>query len=246
MLRSTKELQNFSIGATDGAIGKIKDFYFDDRAWVVRYLVVETGTRLSNRRVLIAPTGLGELDLASEVIPAALTCAQVRDSPNIDTHKPISRQQEEQLLSYYGYANYWAAGGLLESDPAAGLLLPTRPLALPPRESTELPRSPHGDPHLRSCAAVSGYHVHASDGDIGHVDGMLIDSRDWRVRFFIVNTSNWWLGYRVLVGTNLVTDVDWGDSKVTVQLSRDAVRNSHVYDASLQDADSDFGIYGGD
>jgi uncharacterized protein YrrD len=245
MLRSAKELESFSIGATDGPVGNVRDFYFDDQAWIVRYLVVETGSWLSNRPVLIAPTSLGTLDLGSEVIPANLTRTQVHDSPAIDTHKPISRQEEEKLLTYYGHATYWDGSALIENDIASGLLMTARPSALPPLEAIDVPRSPPGDSHLRSCNAVTGYHVHATDGDIGHVDGMLIDPRDWHVRFFIVNTSNWWLGYRVLISTQLVTDVAWGDSTVTVQLSRGAIRNSHVYDESLTDVDSDFGIYDG-
>ncbi len=235
-----------SRSATDGTIGKVKDFYVDDQAWTVRYLVVDSGSWLSNRRVLIVAASLDEPDLASKTIAADLTCAQVRDSPATETHKPISWQEEEKLLTYYGHACYRGGSALIENDIASGSLMPARPLAPRPLEAIDVPRSPPGDPHLRSCAAVTGYHVHATDGDIGHVDGMLIDPRNWHVRFFIVNTSNWWLGYRVLIGTDRVTDVDWGDSKVAVQLSREAIRNSHVYDESQPGADSDFGIYGGD
>jgi hypothetical protein len=133
-LRSAKELQSFSIGATDGPVGEVKDFYFYDHVWIVRCLVVETGSWLSNRRVLIALTSLGELELGSEVIPANLTRAQVRDSPALDTHKPISRQEEEKLLTYYGHAYYWGGIGLIENDPSPlhrGALAPAL-LALTP------------------------------------------------------------------------------------------------------------------
>jgi len=139
---------------------------------------------------------------------------------------------------------------------ACGVLLPTGPLPTPPVpgpsvwspvQAPDVPRHPPGDAHLRNCSAVSGYRVHATDGEIGHLEGALIDPRSWRVRFFIVNTSNWWLGYRVLVATRSVNDIRWGESKVSVQLSRDAIKDSHVYDESEAGAaESDFGIYGGD
>jgi len=81
MLQSTAVLEEFSIGAIDGPIGKVKDFYFDDQDWAIRYLVVETGSWLSNRRVLVPPAGLGELNFSTKAIPAELTREQVRCSP---------------------------------------------------------------------------------------------------------------------------------------------------------------------
>ena len=59
MLRSMKDLEGYEIRATDGPIGHVEDFYFDDAAWVIRYLVVDTGTWLSGRKVLISPIAMG-------------------------------------------------------------------------------------------------------------------------------------------------------------------------------------------
>ncbi len=260
MLYSTKELEGFAVGATDGSIGKIKDFYFDDQAWIVRYLVVETGTWLAERRVLIAWAALGEPNLRDKLIPAALTQSQVRDSPDIDTHKPFSRQQEEKYLAYYGYAHYWGGAGLVEGDLAPGLLMQSYPgvnaplaLSLEERRATTrkhdtgLASADANDAHLRSASAVTGYHVHALDGDIGHVDGMLIDPRNWAIRFLILNTSNWWVGHQVMIATRLVRDIRWGDSKMSIALTREAIKGSHVYDDSQPGAaDGEYGIYGGD
>src|SRR5471032_1189559 len=107
MLRSLKELENFAIHATDGNIGHVKDFYFDDESWVIRYLVVETGTWLSSRKVLISPVQIGRPDLTKKVIPTSITKEQVKNSPDIDTEKPVSRQDEARYLGYYGYPYYW-------------------------------------------------------------------------------------------------------------------------------------------
>jgi hypothetical protein len=260
MLHNTKDLEGFSVGATDGSIGKVKDFYFDDEAWVVRYLVVDTGKWLADRRVLIAWAALGEPNLVDEVIPAALTQSQVRQSPDIDTHKPISRQQEEKYLTYYGYANYWGGAGLLPGDLSPGLLMPAYPgISAPPlanMEERKAIRRKHDsaigqgdadDPHLRSSSAVTGYHVHATDGDIGHVDGLLLDPHTWAIRFLIVNTSNWWVGHRVMIATRMVRDVSWANSKLSIALTRDAVKGAHVYDDTQPGSDEgEYGIYGKD
>lgn len=260
MLHSAKDLEGFAVGATDGSIGKIKDFYIDDQAWIVRYVVLETGKWLAQRRVLIAPSALGKPDLVERIIPAALTQSQVRDSPDIDTHKPISRQQEAKYLSYYGYAHYWGGAGLLEGDLEPGLLMQAYPGVSAPlspsleeRRATPRQHDAGGaahdadDPHLRSTSAMTGYHVHALDGDIGHVDGLLIDPHSWALRFLIVNTSNWWLGHRVMIATRLVRDIRWRDSEMSIALKREAIKGAHVYDESQPGAaDGEYGIYGGD
>jgi len=144
-------LEGFSIGAADGTIGKVKDFYFDVEAWVFRYVVANTNVWLG-REVLLSPQSIGQADWEGKVLPVTITKEQVKNSPSIDTDEPISRQYESSYLGYYGYPYYW--GG------------------------TE-------DAHLRSCNAVMGYHIHARDGDIGHVKGFLADDYLWSVHFSV-------------------------------------------------------------
>src|SRR5271170_6267835 len=112
MLRSLKDLEDYAIHATDGVIGHVTDFYFDDDAWVVRYLLVETGTWHSSRRVLISPIAIGQPNWVERILPVSITREQVKNSPEIDTDKPVSRQHEVQFLGYYGYPYYWAGDGL--------------------------------------------------------------------------------------------------------------------------------------
>jgi hypothetical protein len=112
MLRSMKDLENYAIRATDGIIGHVKDFYFDDGTWVVRYLVVETGSWLSSRKVLISPMAIGHPEWTGRVLPVSITKEQVKNSPDIDTDRPVSRQHERQYLEYYGYPFYWGGAGL--------------------------------------------------------------------------------------------------------------------------------------
>jgi hypothetical protein len=123
MLHSMKDLEGYTIGATDGVIGHVKDFYFDDEAWVIRYLVVETGAWLSSRRVLISPIAINEPNWSEKSFPAAITQEQVKNSPNIDTDKPVSRQHEIAYSGYYGYPYYWGGGGFWGNGVYPGMML---------------------------------------------------------------------------------------------------------------------------
>jgi hypothetical protein len=245
MLRSVKSLEGFSIGATDGAIGTVKDFYFDDEAWVIRYAVVNTDAWLGHE-VLISPHSLGQADEARKVLPVTIGKNQVKHSPGIDTDKPISRQYEASYLSYYGYPYYWGGTGLWGAlDYPGTILTGTGPSAF--RGHLRAPsagRDADADPHLHSCNAVMGYHIHARDGDIGHVQGFLVDDYLWSIRYLIVNTSNWWVGHQVTVSPEWIQNVSWPESKVTIDLDRQAIMGAPAYDEkALLDRDAELRIY---
>ena len=241
MLRNSKNLEGCSIGATDGTIGEVKDLYFDDEAWVIRYLVVGTGPWLENRKVLISPFALSQPQWALKVLRAALTKEQVKNSPDIDTDMPVSRQHEMEYLKYYSYPSYWGGGALWGMGPSPNLLPMGGPYEWPAGSYGQI-RAEHdrevshqhekGDHHLRSCNAILKYHIHATDGDIGHVAGLLVDDETWAIRYLIVDTSNWWLGHQVLVAPQWIRDVSWSHSKVSIDLSREALKDAPPYDAT--------------
>jgi uncharacterized protein YrrD len=234
-----KDLEGYAIGATDGTIGYVKDLYFDDESWTVRYFVVDTGGWLSSREVLISPFSIGKLTGSERVLPASLTREKVKNSPDIDTDESVSRQHEREYLGYYGYPLYWGGEGYWGDEFYPDSMLagwdgePVRRAATSPHDPTaadvETMSEPYADSHLRSCQTVRGYHVHASDGDIGHVEGMLVDDETWAIRYLIVNTSNWWLGQKVLVASKWIDSVSWGDAKVSVDLARQAVKDSPLF-----------------
>jgi hypothetical protein len=201
MLRSVEDLESYAMGATDGVVGNVKDLYFDDEAWVVRYFVVDTGGWLSNRKVLISPFAVGKPSGSDRVLPVSLTREKVKNSPDIDTDKPVSRQHERDYLEYYGYPLYWGAVGFWGGGIYPGSMPlgrdgdgdGARSLATGLSDATdalaETQPETHADSHLRSCQNVRGYHVHASDGDVGHVQGMLVDDETWAIRYLVVNTT---------------------------------------------------------
>ena len=246
MLRSVKTLEGFTIGATDGPFGKLKDFYFDDRAWVVRYLVVDTSAWLGGRKVLVSPYSIRQPGWDATVLPATITKEQIKNSPNIDNEEPVSRQYEERYLGHYGYPFYWDGPGLWGESfyPGTPLVGVDSPYFEGYQGYLRAPAGDDSDPHLRSCNAVKGYHLHATDGEIGHVEGFLLDDLTWSIRYLIVNTSNWWLGHQVLVSPEWIKHVSWANSLVTVALDRDAVKRAPVYtEGAPVDRDAEVGIY---
>ncbi len=242
MLRNLRDLQDYAIRATDGDIGQVKDFYLDDEAWVIRYLVVETGSWLSSRKVLISPIALGHSDPQEKILSASITREQVKNSPDIDTNKPVSRQHESLYLSYYAYPLYWGGPGLWGAGTHPNLIMPefvSTPSVIEPRlDNVDVDASAaqhnRDDTHLRSCKVVMGYHIHASDGEIGHVHGMLFDEEAWAIRYLIVNTSNWWIGHQVLIAPDWIHDVSWIDGTVSLNVTRQQVKDAPRYDSSIQ------------
>lgn len=239
MIRRAKDIQSYRIHATDGEIGEIDDLYFDDHAWVVRYMVVETGTWLEHRHVLISPISVRVVDWETNEVYVSLTRDQVKNAPDIDTHKPISRQNEISFHRYYGWPFYWAGEGLWGGAMAPGALYGVplvEPMldvdkqkaeSAPPIEvGTETP----ADTHLRSTGQVLGYRIHARDGQVGHLSDFLIDDESWRIDYMVINTSNWWPGKKVIVPPTWVTQINWADRQITVDLKRETVKNSPEFD----------------
>jgi hypothetical protein len=227
MITNTANLKGFTIRALDGDIGAVDDFYFDDVTWAVRYLTVDTGGWLAGKQVLISPFSIVRTDWAARQVDLSLTREQVRNSPSIDTHEPVSRQHEAEFLGYYGYPYYWGGPYLWGSGylPAAV----TAPVAVAPPDGAVQSM----DSHLRSSREVTGYHIEASDGEIGHLDGFLVEDQAWAIRYLEVATRNWWPGKKVLVSPTWIERVSWADSRVYAAMTRDAIQSAPAYVDSM-------------
>jgi hypothetical protein len=231
MLRSVTHLQGFTLRATDGEIGKIDHFYFDDESWAIRYLVVNAGSWLEGRQVLISPIAVGQTHWESKQLDVKLTKKQVEDSPNIDMHKPVSRQHESEYLGYYGYPFYWEGPYLWGSitDPAG---MAIQRSIVKKASSTKVEKGP-ADSHLRSTKEVTSYHIEATDGEIGHVENFIIDNHTWAIQYLEVTTRNWLPGKKVLISPYWIDRVSWAESKVYVDLSRESIKNGPEYSESM-------------
>ncbi len=237
MLRKAKEFKSFKLRTRDGDIGKAKDFYFDDKHWTVRYLVADTGGWLSGRRVLISPYALEPANESERIIPVDLTKKQIEDSPSLDADKPVSRQFEMQYYGhygwpYYGYGGYaWGYYPYMRRDRDAG-------------KETRQREEEAWDPNLRSTADATGHNIEASDGGIGHVEDFIIDDETWAIRYLVVDTKNWWAGKHVLVSPQWIERVSWRESKVFLNLSRDAIKQSPEYTRESLSREYETELYG--
>jgi len=236
MLVKAKILVGYKLDSLDGEIGKVKDFYYDDLHWTIRYLVAETGNWLSERQVLISPFALVGVNKEERNVSIDLVKKQIEKSPSLDSDKPVSRQFEQAYYGYYGYPTYW--GGPNSWGPYHS---PMRD-----REQwKESSQSKKGwDMHLRSTGDATGHHIQTLNGEIGHVEDFVIDDETWAIRYIIVDTHNWLPGKKVLVATQWIERVSWDERKVFVNLDRETIKESPDFtDESLLTRDYETRLY---
>jgi len=234
MLRRASKLYGFDIEAEDGDAGKVTGLYFDDKTWVVRYLVVDTGGWLGGRKVLLSPLTVVETLGEENALRVELTRSQVEHSPDIDLDKPVSRQQIVDLHEYYGWPGYWG-GSLTMGTATPGVY----PMIIAGADQVEEEMEDQGssekyrgDPHLRSTRVVSGYNIHAVDGEIGHVEDFFVSDQDWVIRYLLADTRDWLPGRKVLVAPEWISEVDWAETAVHTRMTREQVKASPEYDPS--------------
>jgi uncharacterized protein YrrD len=227
MLKSVKTLDGFVIAATDGQLGRVKDIYFDDEQWTIRYFEVDTGGWLTGRRVLLSPISVTSIDWTHETIHVRLTKQEVQNSPGIETAKPVSRQHETALFNYYGYPYYWT-GPYIWGYTAFPMMAGQPPLEDPTLHTRDDSQQ-EGDPHLRSKDEVVGYDIQATDESVGHVDDLLFDDKSWSIPLIVVDTRNWWPGKHVLISPKRIERVSWEEKSVMVNVTREQVESSPEY-----------------
>jgi uncharacterized protein YrrD len=234
MLIKATDTTGYDVQARDGTLGTVSDMLFDDASWTVRWLVVNTGSWWADQRVLIPASALGRPDTAARTFPVDLTMAQVKGSPDVDTHRPVSRQFESSAYDYYGFNPYWGAELYMSGFAYWGGGVPMAPSLEVERREDEIAQmqSQGEDQNLRSVAEISHYHIHATDGEIGHLSDVLIEDSDWSLRYLIVNTSNWWQGKEVLISPRSTERILWTEQMIYLGVNRDRVRTSPDYDAT--------------
>ena len=229
MLQSIQHLYGNKLGASDGDLGHVKDFYFDDENWAVRYVLADTGNWLTGRQVLLSPHAFGSSQPVEKVLLVKLTRKQIEDSPAMETHKPVSRQYEEEYHRYYGWPYYWEGDGLWGG--MRGFPILELPPNFPPVEPPAAtgPKSERADVHLRSTEAVSGYHLQATDGIIGYVCDFLMDDQSWAINQLVIKTGHRFTGKEVQIPVSQVERISYKESTVFVTLTKDAVEKSPEY-----------------
>jgi uncharacterized protein YrrD len=173
MLHLAQKIAGVTVSGTDGEIGTLEDFYFEEAGWNVRYLLVDTGSWFDGKRVLLSPSAV-QGDWGRAGVHVNLSRDDVRNSPALDD----------------------------EAMPDVA------------------------DERLDSVKTTSGYHICARNGEIGHVDDFLIGQDSWRIRYLLVDTSNWIGGRSVIVSSDSVERVDKEDNQIYVAADRDAIKNA--------------------
>ena len=167
-----------------------------------------------------------------------MTKQQVKDSPEINTDRPVSRQMETDVYDYYGWHPYWGNGFMMGGYGYGygywGSAMAVSPYEESRRREEHLAetRRRDEDPHLRSINAITGYYIHARDGEVGHVEDLLVDDTDWSIHYLVVDTKNWWPGKKVLISPAFAREIDWSDKLVHLDIDRQKVKDSPGYDAS--------------
>ena len=232
MLLNLSTIRGHSIAASDGIIGTVSDVLFDDTSSMIRWLVVDTGNWLSGRKVLLPPAALGHADPHASTFPVRLTMVQIEASPALESHTPVSRQFEMSAYDYYGWSPYWGSGlymggyGLMTS----GMSMKADPEVQRHAEDIARHQNDRDDPNLRSAEEITGYHIHAIDGEIGHLSDLVIEDTDWSIHYLIVDTSNWWMGQKVLISPRSAQDIRWTEHLIYLDVDRQKVQDSPSYD----------------
>jgi len=270
---------DIKLHALDGEMGHIDDFYFDDLKWTVRYMIVRTGSWFAEKYVMLSPSAIRDIVWEEKAAYVDLTQKQIKESPDLDLEKPVTREQEMELARYYQWPTYWIgspAGAVDTSSANMGLAatgvagMGIAPMGVAPfgtspsrisehiandiqstgisdegaldrevanspqlKTEAELQRAAQaGGLHhyLRGVKEVTGYHIAASDGEIGHVEDFFIDEENWRIEYLLVDTGNWLPGRQVLISPNWINNIVWDDQQVRVHATREQVKNSPEYD----------------
>jgi len=193
-------------------------------------LVVDTATWLAERQVLLTPhafggRALGRVHGDEAALRVNLTRKQIEDSPSIETHRPVSRQYEQDYYRYYGWPAYWEGGGMWG---AAGFPMPIQPTT--PENRPHHGHNQRDDVHLRSTKAITGYRVEASDGPVGAVNGFRAEIWSWGIRELAVETGHWYSGKTILVLPANIQRISYEDSTVFVNLTKDDIAQTSKND----------------
>jgi len=224
-------LIGYNLEATDGNIGKVEEFYFEDTTWVIRYIIIKTGNWLSYRMVLIAPQAIVKRNAMPGIFPVNLSKEQIRTSPDIDTDKPVSRQQVMELYGHYAWQRYGGSGFYAGGSAAAMDNVPITDEKIM-KEADPNDKRSDDDLHLRSTKKIMGYHIHASDGDFGHVSDFIFDDVKWQIMHLVVDSHNWFGGKKFLIETGTIKEIQWENSKVILDISINSLKDCPAFDES--------------
>jgi len=245
MLIKAKTLKNYKLNSLDGEIGKVKDLYFEDQYWTIRYLIANTGNWLTGRQVLISPNSIASINKEEQCINVNLTKNQIENSPSLDSDKPVSMQFQEKYYGYFALPMYGMGMGMGMEMEGVGTMLPYLPIENDEERLKAIAKEQDGwDPHLRSTHNVNGYNIQGIDDTIGHLEDFIIDDETWEIRYLIIDTQNWLPGKKILLAPQWIESVSWDESKLTVNFLCEDIKQSPEYtEETILDRDFETSLY---
>jgi len=211
MFHDLASLIGIPVLTSDGEKRPVRNFLFDDRTWFIRYLLVDAGTWLAPRQVLIPVAAVEAPDWGRQVIAAHMTLAELANSPDPETMRPVSRQQQLAWNSHFGWPEgepYW--GG----PPSA----PGKEFALQGQD----------DPHLRRALDLVSYQIWEEDRSLGWLEGYFVEEGSWHVGYLLVRSGEWVYRDR-MISTDAVASISWGQHRILLDSTRsEAARSSQA------------------
>ena len=221
MLHKAKSLKGYKLHGIDADIGKIDEFYFDDKYWTIRYLVADTGNWLTGTQILISPFALLKINGEAETVSVGLTKKQIEESPSLYSDQPVSRQYEASYYEYFGWNTYWEGGNVW------GPYISPENARLVKEQAAQ--REKTWDPHLYSTHDADKHDIQCTDGEIGHLVDFILDDMTWTIRYLIIDTQNLWPGKKVLISPDWIKSISWSEAKVYVDQLCETIRMAPEY-----------------
>ncbi|MFO7577567.1 MAG: PRC-barrel domain-containing protein, partial [Pelovirga sp.] len=203
-------------------IGKVKEFFFDEQHWAIRYLVADTVNWHTGRQVMISPGAMMAVNTEKQMIDINLTKEQIARSPSLTDDAPLPRPFENIYGGLAGRPLSWGAPEMWQDEPSGGDHDQEK-------RSQDTHQENAGKPCLRSSHEITGSHIRATDGELGHVEDCLIDVKTWAIRYLIIDTRHWSLGRKALISSKWIERGDWLKAQAYVNLAREAIKKAPEY-----------------
>lgn len=231
MLRKLHSLKSFVVHGRDGKFGKVDDFYFDQRQFVVRYLVLDTGNWLKQEETLISTQAIDDIDFDGKKIMVDLTTDQLEGSPSIKKNEPISKVKEKEIIEYFGWPDYWTKSHSSDSELIhAGTTERKKLLDFKILEKEKEAEEKAEKTNLRSVEEVRGYKIHAKDDNFGHVKDFFADEESWVIRYLLIDTRKIMDGKFVLIAPDWIQSISWQGKEIFVNKEKEEIEAAPEYE----------------
>ncbi len=236
MLVRLKDLTKSKIQGIDDQIGGIKDVYFDDRYWTIRYIVADTQPWLPlSDKILISPIALISFDDKERELKVSLSKESIKDQPKLDDHETVSREFEKLYFDYFGYGYYWQGVEMWGEYSQPTFLFKRNMLSYDSVDNNEIEQNNS----LRSANEILHYGIEETDGKTGHVEDFIWDTESWSLRFLVIDTRDWFPGgKKVLVSPCQLSDMSWQDNSIKCNIDIEHLKACPEFEADkLNNAD---------